>query len=695
MFFRCVRSRKADRGMSKQGILKQAGRFTILLVTGGLLYATIAAAQTSPSPSPLKEAMGDLRVEVDMPGVKVYIDGRLQGLAHPGRPLVRQFLPTGSITVSVEAKGLARQSRAVHIRPGETAEIAFRLLAQTPEIQDILKTADRLFNAGNYLSEGGENAFGRYRAVLDKDPENPEARARVLEIMAAFRARGDKHFDNRRFAEAGKAYRRFVRVATYASQNFGEPEIDKGLRDIQDRLKTLALLETPVPKLLEAGNRYFQRQHFLTPRDGNAFDAFTAVLAVEPDNTVARQKLSQMVDIYRDLVSELEKKSYEKARRYCDNYAALLRYMIRNLGETGLASELERVRQKRSELESLTQTADQLAKEGDAYFIAERYTTPSHKNAFTLYTAALKKNPTHRTARRRMREILDTYRDWGDRAYEEKDFRSARKFYESYLMVAEGFLETVADANVRAAARRIETRTGRIDRLFSLIETADEHFRNRHLIEPPEENALAYYRKVLQYEPDNRHARARIGRIQADIGERSEKAMASGDFMTARVLIQKQLEIIDAFGDAFEDAFEDNLGVNPGEASEEKAARGKDADLEATVSPETVAARNAAEKRLRRVEDMIRLDELWRDRRELAAYLDEYRRLRKDEEANVNVAGRVVPVLEQIVSLLRSIVAHYRSLNDPLPDVAKMAVQAERTLAELEAEIRVRRSKAY
>lgn len=114
---------------------------------------------------------------------------------------------------------------------------------------------------------------------------------------------------------------------------------------------------TPSPeilRLLELGDALFRRTFFLEPKEGNAFDAYTKVLQLDPDNEHARQKLREMTQHYRRWGDDsYQKNHYAKADRYYERYQKIAEYIRDHFPNQEIESEIREVQQRRHELEPL------------------------------------------------------------------------------------------------------------------------------------------------------------------------------------------------------------------------------------------------------------------------------------------------------------------------------------------------------
>lgn len=109
------------------------------------------------------------------------------------------------------------------------------------QVDQLLKTGDGYFKAGDYVAPPGRNAKEMYLKVLGLDPTNEQAKAQL-------------------------------------------DEIQKLLGDVVERVNTLM---AKAQGLADQG-------HFVVPREGNAFETIQDIFKIDPGNTKARELLYTM-----------------------------------------------------------------------------------------------------------------------------------------------------------------------------------------------------------------------------------------------------------------------------------------------------------------------------------------------------------------------------------------------------------------
>lgn len=314
--------------------------------------------------------VGSVRIFVDIPDVKIYINSELEGLAHPQKPLTRDFVPAGTIIVTAKPKNLPSFSRPVVISYQKLSELKLEFSSKLPQ----------------------EKKEGEKKLITDKN------------------------------------------------------------------IKKVNISGMSPEQLIIKGDKYLKKERYMIPKHENAFEMYKAALQSVPDNSHAREKIYEMSEIYEKLGIEAEEKSYEKALVYYQNYITLLKYCIETFQDNNLKNLLEQALKKAGELKADIELSNSLAKEADRYFIAQKITTPKNKNAFGLYKESLKADPTNEYSLKRIKEILDLYKEQGDEAFQKDLNKKAKRLYKKYLSVAEYVIEEFGSRRIKNQVDEIEKR---------------------------------------------------------------------------------------------------------------------------------------------------------------------------------------------------------------------------------------------
>ena len=81
------------------------------------------------------------------------------------------------------------------------------------------------------------------------------------------------------------------------------------------------------------------------------------------------------------------------------------------------------------------QKLDRLLEEAERHFGAKRYLTPVNQNAYSIYQTILGFDPDNNIARQRIEQMKLFYRQYGDRYFNQKNWRRALTYYERYNVI--------------------------------------------------------------------------------------------------------------------------------------------------------------------------------------------------------------------------------------------------------------------
>jgi len=91
---------------------------------------------------------------------------------------------------------------------------------------------------------------------------------------------------------------------------------------------------------------------------------------------------------------------------------------------------------------------EQLLKQADTYFDKRWFLTPEETNAFDVYQEVLEIDPTNRHAREKLRDMMRTYKAWGDSNYNKTNYSKAQTFYQRSLKIAQYLVEDLGDQSI-------------------------------------------------------------------------------------------------------------------------------------------------------------------------------------------------------------------------------------------------------
>jgi tetratricopeptide (TPR) repeat protein len=609
------------------------------------------------------ESVGSIKIIVDLQNVRVLLNGEIQGLAHPGRPLERHYIPAGQVTLTVEAGDIPPQTQSVMIQPGKTAEAVFRLRELSPDFQQLMEQADRLFDARQWLTPDRENAFQFYQTALDQDPKNPHAREKIQAMMGYYKREGEKAEAQQQFQDAQTHFQNYLKIAEYVIKIFDSPP-ESDIEDVRAKVNILNHLARPIDQLIEEGDALFNRQRYMAPENENAFENYQTVLTKDPGNFHARGKIYEMMQIYKNLAGREEKNSYKLAQNYYKNYLTLIRCAAGRFNDGSLTGESERVQEQIRKLEGLIQASQAAVKKADAFFIAQRFTNPEGNNAFTHYQSALEIDPTNETAQKRILEIMDFYETYGNDALQEGRHLSAKRFYSQYLPVAEYALKDFGDVRMREAYNQVQNHLQTIASIEALLDQGNAFFAGQRFLLPEKENAFEIYQEVLRLNPENRHALGKIRAMIETYHAWAEEMLGMGRHDEAMTFFERYLLIARYM-------------------------------LSLTQEPDIQENYLAVQARMHQIHEQIWADQLQKARKKLAQSLETYNHLKEKEAGNVNVTREMVDAMKILAEDLKKIEKLYQKAAQGLAGISEKIEQVKKTRESLEAELAVREARFF
>jgi len=106
---------------------------------------------------------------------------------------------------------------------------------------------------------------------------------------------------------------------------------------------------------------------------------------------------------------------------------------------------------------------EQLLKQADTYFEKRWFLTPEGTNAFDVYQKVLEIDPTNRHAREKLREMLRTYKTWGDSNYNKTNYSKAKTFYQRSLKIAQYLVEDLGDQSITREFQEVQKQLQKLE----------------------------------------------------------------------------------------------------------------------------------------------------------------------------------------------------------------------------------------
>jgi len=270
--------------------------------------------------------------------------------------------------------------------------------------------------------------------------------------------------------------------------------------------------DAEVRSLLVRGALYLRTQDLVEPPGENAYDIFSAVLEIDPQNAAARAGMREIAD--RLLESATEAQAAGSTQKAVELVMKGLQAAPDHPELMALAAEFEAAQKataRQTEIEALLTRAGQ-------HIEASRLTRPAGNNAYANYLQVLVLDPENEAAEEGLQRIATHYLKLASIRKERGQLRKSLAYIRSGLNVVADHEDLLAlREQVEAALRPPPTepdedaeRALEIDRLLA---RAEEQLRAGRETRPPGDNAAETYRQVLELEADNERAREGLNNL--------------------------------------------------------------------------------------------------------------------------------------------------------------------------------------
>jgi len=212
-----------------------------------------------------------------------------------------------------------------------------------------------------------------------------------------------------------------------------------------------------VEKLLQKAESSFTAKQYLTPLNDNAYSTYQAVLAIEPDNSTAHERIDTIKSHYRKRGTDFfHKKKWDRALENFESYALIdpdnpdiknkITICQKNMSESravtekstrkkeAVARDLAKEQQRIAEQQK-RQAVTKLLQKAEGNFKAKRYLTPMNNNAYSMYQAVLAIDPGNSVSLERIGSMKSYFQKQGRHDFEKKAWQQALANFESYALM--------------------------------------------------------------------------------------------------------------------------------------------------------------------------------------------------------------------------------------------------------------------
>ena len=232
----------------------------------------------------------------------------------------------------------------------------------------LLEQAEIAFAAGRIIEPEFDNALNYYRTLLETDPNNGEAAQGVDRVVAYLENQGEGAI----FQNDWDAARAYAAVILNVRPD------DAKAHDLRARANRLERVHTLTATALEQ----FSKGNLVAPKDDNAADSYRAILALDPDNSVAAQGLRSIV---QRLIANAQSATFAGEQDKAQKYVAEARAI--DPDAQGLA-EIDRIAKQAKRTSDDRNIQNDLLAASQA-LQADRLMPPAAPNAFDLFNGVL------------------------------------------------------------------------------------------------------------------------------------------------------------------------------------------------------------------------------------------------------------------------------------------------------------------
>ena len=263
------------------------------------------------------------------------------------------------------------------------------------EVETWVQFGEEAYAAGRIIEPAADNALYYYRKALAQNAVHPEALAGLDRVVRHLVSGSESAI----FQGNWQAARQFAEQLRALRPDDPRP------RDLLERINRFEQLEN----LMARADRQVAASRLTEPRDDNAMDTYRRILAIDPNNVVARQGISSIV---QRLLGVAQSAALAGESDKADRYIARVKSIDPNA--PGLA-DAEAVVAQWSEMVSNQHLQDQLEAAAVA-LESGRLTAPDEPNALALFNRVLELDPGSDAARQGKRLVVQALleRAWSE-----------------------------------------------------------------------------------------------------------------------------------------------------------------------------------------------------------------------------------------------------------------------------------------
>ncbi len=296
------------------------------------------------------------------------------------------------------------------------------------EIAALFKAADSAIIARRFLIPVGNNAYEKYRQIIEIDPGNERATEGINKIGERYIALSNSAIRNKKFDEAEKSLSAAESVVPLDNRlvdlrdrivNGRKVLHQRNVSGRSDKLKKISRL------LVDAENAYFD-DRMVSPKGDNAQDKYMQILKLDGANKKAQDGLDKIVDHFVNLADmAISSEKFDEAVKHING----IKYNSRKV--TNIKRKLDRAKREYEDRISISRVKtenqrriNELSVEAESYFADEEYS-----NALNKYVMIQEISENNRVAIFGINRIVNKLSSLAKSAADDEDFTAADDYF--------------------------------------------------------------------------------------------------------------------------------------------------------------------------------------------------------------------------------------------------------------------------
>jgi type II secretory pathway predicted ATPase ExeA len=410
-------------------------------------------------------------------------------------------------------------------------------------IANQLAIAERHFNAFSLKTSEGENALIIYRKILDRDPRNVIASQGIKRIAEKYVELAE---NKSRLGEVVKARRYLERAAVLVPESERIQKLIVQAEELQDLNKTAkATNQKPlealkksasltdddkIAQLLETAERQFAKLQLKFPEKDNAYETYSSILSIRPDDKRALDGLLRITNYYLDKAKKLHiEGNLDKSRlliarglRVSPDHHQLIALQQEIRAEVERAPLQKKIDAKKIDVKKI----HALLNRADQQFALLNLILPHSDNAYQSYQEILAIDTNNRQAIKGIQDIQQQLQSQLHHALDKHDFGVVFEVADEILSIASGgnnsYLKEVA-------YEAIEAKKIVANQLENLLVLGKKQRKAKRFTKPADDNAFDTYHKALQIDPASIDAKEGLSKLVLEYQMLVNTALSDGN----------------------------------------------------------------------------------------------------------------------------------------------------------------------